>query len=78
MAALEYLGILLAVVLMAGALLVVSERRLGHRAPVRPLPTLVAPLRDPRPPTPRPPRPPRPRREPPPPRGPTVELPSWW
>jgi hypothetical protein len=78
MAALEYLGLVLAVVLAFTALLVLSERRLGHRPPVRPLPVLVRPLREPRPPPVRPRQPRSPRRPPPEPRGPIVELPRWW
>jgi len=78
MASLEYLGLVVAVALMIGALLVTAERRLSHRPPVRPIPVLVRPLAEPRPVVVRP-RPPRVARRPaPPPRGPVVELPSWW
>ena len=79
--ALEYLGLVGAVLAIAAALAVVRPHSLGPRAPVRPVPAIVRligrPLVDLRPPPrPSPPRPHPPRlpgRTPP----PVVPLPDW-
>jgi hypothetical protein len=83
--ALEYLGLVGAVLAIAAALVVVRPHSLGPRAPVRPVPAIVRligrPLVDLRPPPrPSPPRPHRPRPRPRLPRRtppPFVPLPDW-
>jgi hypothetical protein len=86
LAAAEYVGIVLVVALVLGALLVLRPHSPGRTPPVRPIPAimrllgesqrLLEPPRPPAPPGPRPrprPRPPRPRPAP----LPQIEVPEW-
>ena len=77
LAAAEYVGLVAAVALVMGALLVLRPHDAGRRAPVRPLPAIIELIGAPVQPVVRPPRPPRKRRRRPPPEPHIVDVPDW-